>query len=65
MSLRVEAATREFVVEERNEEVQRVAIKGLEQTPLQFDAYVAWMCEEARHDRLHRSRFGSQLRLPR
>jgi transposase InsO family protein len=64
VSLRVEAATREFVVEEQEREVQRVPIKGLGHAPLPFDAYVEWMCEEARRDRLHPDRGGGQLRLP-
>jgi hypothetical protein len=64
VTLRVDAATREFVVEDERQEVQRVAIKGLGQAPQPFESYVEWMCEEARSDRLHRSRFGSQLRLP-
>jgi len=64
VTLRVDAATREFVVEDQQQEVQRVPIKGLGQAPMPFDAYVEWICEEARVDRLHRSRFGRQLRLP-
>ena len=64
INLRVDAATREFVVEDQNQEVQRVPIKGLGHAPLGFDAYVEWICEEARADRLHRSHYGRQLRLP-
>lgn len=64
INLRVDAATREFVIEDQNQEVQRVPIKGLRHAPLGFDAYVEWICEEARADRLHRGHYGRQLRLP-
>lgn len=64
VNLRVDAAAREFVVEDEHQEVQRVPIKGLGHAPLPFDAFVEWIGEEVRYDRLHRSRSGSQRRLP-
>lgn len=64
VNLRVDAAAQEFVVEDGQQEVQRVPIKGLGQAPLPFEAYVEWICEEARDDRLHRNRSSRQLRLP-
>lgn len=62
--LRVDAAAREFVVEDRGQEVKRLPIKGLGSPLLPFDAYVTRMCAEARSERLLRHAVGQQLRLP-
>ena len=64
VSLRVAAATGEFVVEVHDQEVKRVPIKGLGGGPVPFETYLARMCAEARRDRLQQRRFGDQLALP-
>jgi Integrase core domain len=62
VTLRVDAAAREFVVEHHDREVKRVTINGLGSGPLPFAAYVERMCGEARRERFSRQ-FGSQLPL--
>jgi hypothetical protein len=64
ITLRVDATSGEFVVEQQEKEVKRLPIKGLGSRPLPFDAYVARMCAEARTDRLQPRAFGRQLALP-
>jgi hypothetical protein len=64
VSLRVDAAAGEFVVEYEDQEVKRLAIKGLGSGPLPFEAYLARICGEARTDRLQPRTFGRQLALP-
>jgi hypothetical protein len=62
VTVRVDAAAREFVVEAQERDVKRLPIKGLGNAPMDFDAYVAWMSAQARTDQAPRQRFGSQLR---
>jgi hypothetical protein len=64
VTLRVDAATREFVVEHQDQEVKRLPIKGLGGGPLPFDAYLTRMCAEARADRRAAHTVGRQLALP-
>ena len=64
VSLRVDAAAGEFVVEYQDVEVKRVPIKGLGSGPLPFEAYLARICGEARTDRFQPRTFGRQLALP-
>ena len=64
VSLRVDAAAGEFVVEYQDQEMKRLPIKGLGSGPLPVDAYLARMCAEARSDRLRQRAFGDQLALP-
>jgi hypothetical protein len=64
VSLRVDAAAREFVVEVRSQDVKRLAIKGLGSGLVAFELYVERMCAEARADRLQLRVFGRQLTLP-
>jgi transposase InsO family protein len=63
VTLRVDAAPREFVVEHAGHLVKRVPIKGLVGRRLPFETYVTYLCEEARSDQLRRSSFGQQLSL--
>ena len=49
MALYVQAPSREFVVKQREQEIKRLAIKGLYQgQELTFEQYLALMVEEAR-----------------
>jgi hypothetical protein len=64
VSLRVDAAAGEFVVEYQDQEVKRLPIKGLGSGPLPFEDDLARMCGEARTERLHPQAFGRQLALP-
>ena len=64
VSLRVDAAAREFVVEVQSQDVKRLAIKGLGSGLVAFELYVEQMCAEARADRLQLRAFGRQLPLP-
>ncbi len=64
VTLRVDAAAGEFVVEHHDQEVKRLPIKGLGSRPVPFAVFVERMCGEARADRLHHHGFGRQLVLP-
>jgi hypothetical protein len=63
VTLRVDAAAGELVVEHQQQEVKRLAIKGLGSGPMSFDAYIEQMCAEARAARFHTA-LGRQLPLP-
>ncbi len=64
ISVRVDAAAREFVVEHQAQEVKRLAIKGLGSGQTSFDLYVERMSAQARADRLQLRGVGKQLTLP-
>ena len=50
-------------MEAQDQEVKRLAIKGLGSGLLSFDVYLERMCAEARADRF-RTTFGRQIPLP-
>ena len=50
VALRVETATRTFVVVHHGQEIKRLAIKGLQHRLLSFDAFVDLLAEQARTD---------------
>jgi hypothetical protein len=64
VTLRVAAATQEFVVAHAGQEVKRMLIKGLGNDLLSFEAYLTQVCAEARTDRQPYRPCGSQLSLP-
>ncbi len=63
VTLRVDAAAGELVVEHQQQEIKRLALKGLGSGPIAFDAYLEQMCAEARAARYHTA-LGRHLPLP-
>jgi hypothetical protein len=64
VTLRIDASTREFVVEYREQVVKRVPIKGLIGQRLPWDAYLEQISRQARHPLPSGSPISQQLRLP-
>jgi hypothetical protein len=64
VTLRVEAATRSFVIEHDGYDLKRVAIVGTGQGSLSFAQFVDGLCHEARAGRLASGAILRQLALP-
>lgn len=64
VTLRIDAAAREFVVEYREQPIKRLPIKGLVGSPLPLEAYLKHITLEARTQLLAGRAVGQQLRLP-
>lgn len=64
VSIRVDAKAGEFVVSNQQQEVKRLAIRGVGGGPLPFRTYVERMQAEARSDAARRQQNQRQLRLP-
>jgi Integrase core domain len=64
VTLRIDASTREFVVEYREQVVKRVPIKGLIGQRLPWDAYLEQISRQARHPLPSEPPISQQLRLP-
>jgi hypothetical protein len=64
VTLRVEAATRSFVIEHEGYDLKRVPIVGTGQGPLAFAQFVDGLCHEARAGRLASGAILRQLALP-
>jgi transposase InsO family protein len=61
VTLRVDAAHRSFIIEQAGRVVKALPIKGLVGKCLPFAAYVTYICEEARSERLRHPRLSRQL----
>src|SRR5262249_53948972 len=61
--LRVDATTRQFVVEDAGQEVKRVPITGLVGAVLPFERFLMRLYDDARADRLRPAPAGRQLSL--
>jgi transposase InsO family protein len=64
VTLRVDAATRTFVVEHEGHEVKRVSIRGTGQGRMPFETFVEQLCAEARSGRRGYHPTAQQLPLP-